>query len=294
MSIRSILGGKYFKVGLLLASLIVVFLSVYFLAKPTGGFVPAMPNVTIDNARISFSVKRLKKRAASVKLESYHRELLAAFQAFNNAEAGGKDEKEIEALRLVFVDRTMIAQTAQKERYLLLGDFLAVQFEKHLFAVLKELRQMGLGEVTGRRSEDYRKLVALSGNFLANSVRIGLISKRGELNTEKYVPQILFRKRWRILGDIPFRLHFLQIESLVDAVYMLQFGNAANTSQRLEAVKRIEKQDDSFDSAIAKGLVLYQGRETKRAKLVLEKAKKQRPNDFVINEFLLFLSNGTN
>ncbi|MBN2339945.1 MAG: hypothetical protein JXX29_05360, partial [Deltaproteobacteria bacterium] len=170
---------------------------------------------------------------------------------------------------------------------------LAKQFETELFQVLESAHAQGMEQVMHAKPDAYRKLIKLSGSFLQNSLRVGLISKDGTLHAERYVPQLLFRKRWRMLGDLPFLYQFLDIEAVADAAYQLQFGNPRNVDIRLKAAERVGEQDSRFDVDVAKALVLYQGKESKRALLYLENVLKNRPDDFVINEFHLFLSNDT-
>ena len=168
-----------------------------------------------------------------------------------------------------------------------------MQFESRLNQVLAEIREQGLEKAMAARSDAHSELLALSGNFLKNSMEIGLIKPNGELQCAPYIPQILFRKRWRVLGELPFRYLFLETESLADAAYQLEFGNSAAVETRLKAIRRIRKQAPDFDYATASALVYYHGGEKARALEVVKSALKRQPDNFAMNQFLLFLSNDT-
>lgn len=282
---------KLFAVILFVASLIALFALVFYWASPKGGALASMPIAKVDSAKLDFALRRLKKRANSLSMESYHQELLTAYQSLNLAEVQQRDSVQINRLTAIFLDRTRIAQTAKKERYILFGDYLAFSFEKQLIKVLTHAQKKGMKAVLQQKDESYEKLIALSGNFLLNMYRSGMITERGELSVEKHVPQILFRKRWRVLGGLPFRYQFLEIESFIDAKYMLEHASSFAVDDRLTAIKRIAKMDLNFDSTIATALVYYESKEMARAIGVLKNANKDRPDDFTLNEFLLFLTN---
>ncbi|MBN2342145.1 MAG: hypothetical protein JXR45_11685, partial [Deltaproteobacteria bacterium] len=134
-------------IALLLTGLGVVFAAVYYWATPTGGVIPSMPKVRIDSKQMDFAVKRFHQRAASVEITPFHEQLQAAFFALNSAEVSGSDASAINGLRQEFVQKTEIAQTARKERYLQFGDFLAKQFETELFQVLESAHAQGMEQV---------------------------------------------------------------------------------------------------------------------------------------------------
>ena len=270
-----------------------IFATVFYVARPKHGALPAMPEIAIDAALIDFAVKRVQTRAQTVSLTEYHKSLRDAYQALNVAEVEGVDGKELMRLRQNFVEKTEIGQTARKERYLLMGDYLAVQFEKILFDVLEDIQNKGLQQVLNSKSANYRKLISISGNFLKEGIRSGLIDADGQMHDASFVPQILFRKRWRMLGEIPYRYQFLPIESLVDAAYQLRFGNPANPELRLKAVQRIQRAVPDFNHLLASALVYYEAKEAERAKAVLARGLQKEPEDFAMNQFLLFLTNDT-
>ena len=279
---------------LVLAGLaLMIFTAVFYVARPKHGAVPTMPEVAIDPTQIDFAVKRIRARARTVSFSEYHHMLRDAYQDLNLAEVEGVDGKELMRLRQNFVEKTEIGQTARKERYLLMGDYLAVQFEKVLSDVLKDIGNKGLQPVLASQSANYRKLISISGNFLKEGIRSGLIGTDGQMHDASFVPQILFRKRWRMLGEMPYRYQFLPIESLVDAAYQLRFGNPAHPDSRLRAVQRIHRAVPDFNHLLASALVHYEAKEAERAKAVLARGLQKEPENFDMNQFLLFLTNDT-
>ncbi|MBN2528525.1 MAG: hypothetical protein JXR76_19205 [Deltaproteobacteria bacterium] len=281
------------RVAFIFGILIVVFLSIYFLSTPRQGALPVMPEVSINDSQIDFAVRRFRERAGSVELESYHNELTAVFKKLNLAEAENSDNDTIAHIQALFLEKTLISQTAQKERYLLTGDYLALAFENTLNRVLGEIRQKGLARAMGDGSAAYRELVALSGNFLKKSIENGMIRQDGQQQVPSYLPEILFRKRWRILGELPHLYQFLEIESMADAAYTLKYGNPVDVDRRLRAVRRIQQSIPGFDYRLATALIYFEGGETERAKAVVTAALKDDPDNFTMNEFLLFLSSDT-
>ncbi|MBN2716941.1 MAG: hypothetical protein JXX14_13900 [Deltaproteobacteria bacterium] len=278
---------------LLVVAVAATFVGIFFLASPRNGALPPMPEVKIDRTQMAFAVNRFKKRAGAVTVERWQQNLINAYKKLNIAEARFDDAKTIEFLHRIFVEKSEIPQTAQKERYLLLGDYLALKFEGQLQKVLTDVQRMGLERVTAERNHNYQELIALSGNFFKESVQIGLIRPDGQLRVAPYVPQILFRKRWRVLGELPFRYQFLEIESLADAAYQLRFGKPSAMEMRLRAIAQIRRLDPDFNHQIASALVYYEGQESNRAIDVLKRALVKTPDNFTMNQFLLFLSNDT-
>ena len=279
---------KVLTTGLLVAAL---FLAVYFGASSGKGALPPMPEVPVDAAQMAFAVERLERRAKSVKLDNWHKELIDAFEKLNIAEAQKQNGKTIAGLHQIFLNKSGIPQTAQKARYLLLGDYLAVRFEAMFKQVLAEIGKQGVAQAMMAQSTAYQELVKLSGNFLQDSIHMGLVRPDGTLRVAPYVPQILFRKRWRALGEIPFRYRFLEIESLADSIYQLNFGSRDALDMRLRAIRRIQKAVPDYDDVTAKALVYYEAKETAHAIEILKNALKAQPDNFTMNQFLLFLSN---
>jgi tetratricopeptide (TPR) repeat protein len=278
--------------GFAAALTILLLTAVYRFAQPHNGSVPSMPSLNINQNELKDAVDRLHKRADSVKkLNSYQASTLEAFFKLNMVEISSKDPQTVIAAQAGFEQQTQIPATAKKERYLLLGDYVAVKFEKALKKVLLRAENEGLKKIINLEDADYANLVKLSGSFLVSLIQRGAVAEDGKLLIPDYMPQIIFRRRWRMLGGLPYRYNFLEVEALVDNYYLLMQTEPSLVDKRLKAVKRVKQLTPDFDYILARAIVYYEGKERQRAIEVLKSAIDSDADNFTAQQFLRFLKN---
>ena len=275
--------------------LIILFLIAFIVfkfARPSKGAVPAMPALKINTDKLNVAIKRFKTRAQSIKeLNSYQESTLQSFYKLNISEIKIKDPKILGAIQLGFEQQAGISSTGEKEKFLLLGDYAAMQFDNQLKQFLKRAGTTGVNRLIKQKDKLYLKLIKTGGNFITAFINSGVLSDNGELLVPDYIPQIVFRRRWRMLGGLPYRYNFLEIEALVDNYYLLTHTDHRFVDKRLRALNYIKKASPDYDDDIAKAIVYYEGKETKRAIAVLKDVVSADNTNFKAVQFLRFLKN---
>jgi len=273
------------------AALTVIGTGVYLLSRSGSGRVPDMPAVAVDDEQLAFALKRLKDRAALPVEADYAERVTGAYYQLNRAESGVDSVDGLNRLMAQFEQTTGIPSTARKERYLLLGDRLAVAFEVRLQKLLAAASQKGLSRLIKSGAPEYLSVVEISGSFVSTMARMNTLREDGTLTVPSYIPQIVFRRRWRMLGGLPYRYQFLPVESLVDSYYLLRWSSPTLVDERVRAAARVKRFVPAFDEILARAIVYHEGGETKKAIALLEAHRTRKANRDVLEQFLRFLKN---
>jgi hypothetical protein len=280
---------KHLKIALFIFFALLTGTVVFFAASRKHGDIPPMPSVNIHADDIAFARNRLKKRAAGIVITDYHKTLFNLFYKLNIAEESENSSANLPALMREFEKKTQIGATAKKERYLLAGDYMTVQFKKALDKVFNEAASQGLNSVISNRTKAYQNFVKVGGTFLKKFINKGLVQNNGKLNVLPDVPEILFKRRWRVLGGLPYRYKFLKVETLIDMQFVLKNSDKTDIKKRLNAVKRIKQFDSDFDEVISTALIYFEGKNRKKALAVLKNAEKKGRSDLRIESFIEYL-----
>jgi len=247
--------------------------------------------VAVDDEQLAFALKRLKDRAALPVEADYAERVTGAYYQLNRAESGVDSVDGLNRLMAQFEQTTGIPSTARKERYLLLGDRLAVAFEVRLQKLLAAASQKGLSRLIKSGAPEYLSVVEISGSFVSTMARMNTLREDGTLTVPSYIPQIVFRRRWRMLGGLPYRYQFLPVESLVDSYYLLRWSSPTLVDERVRAAARVKRFVPAFDEILARAIVYHEGGETKKAIALLEAHRTRKANRDVLEQFLRFLKN---
>ncbi|MBN2803395.1 MAG: hypothetical protein JXR91_09895 [Deltaproteobacteria bacterium] len=265
---------------------------VYYLSRSSRSTRPEVPAVKIDKNSLDIALKRFNERAKSVhELDSYQKNVMTVFKKLNLEEITSKDIKDILSTKSVFEQATQIGSTGNKERYILLGDWAAYQFNELLFIFLNKCKKHGgVSALIKNGDSDYGRLVESGGNFIVNLIKQKALLDTGELLVPDYIPQIVFRRRWRMLGGLPDRYEFMEIEALADNYYLLTHTDDMLVDRRLHAVKMIKRYYPEYDEIFARAVVYYEGKETERSKAVLKRLDPKRLESNDIKQFLNLLN----
>ena len=266
-------------------------LLIFFLARNAQDPTPSMPEPTIDIAQRDAALKRLQQRAGQHQDDDYSRALTEAYFALNAAETQqpAAPPERIAELMNAFQERGLVPSTGQTDRFFRVGDSLAVAFEQALHRVLALAKTQGLSAVIQANGPEIQGLYKLSGSFFAHFLRRGIVAEDGTLSVDGAVPQILFRRRWRVLGGTAHRQDFLEIESLIDLNFVLHHTAPTQSALRLAAIRRIQGIDTNFDAELARALVLHEAGRIEEAHAIAAALQQARPQDRSIARYAAHL-----
>ena len=110
------------------------------------------------------------------------------------------------------------------ERFVLLGERLALEFSDALDDVLSIARRQGLQKTLEQGGERAERLVHAGGGFVTMSVARGLITDDGELHASRLLPQVLFRRKWCAMAGHEKHARLSETEELVNLDFLVAFG----------------------------------------------------------------------
>jgi hypothetical protein len=177
------------------------------------------------------------------------------------------------------------------KRYLLLGDFLAIDFNRSLKEILKKVGQSNLKSLLAKDKGLLDEVNQKGGSFFRLALDRNLIRGDGELNGSKIVPLVLFRIRWRHMGKISMTRGLGKVEQKAYYDFVAAFSRPSNIRKRLSAVKNLKELDSSYDNVIAAALVYHEGGRSEDAYNVLKKARAHDTRNTDLQEFMKALEN---
>lgn len=265
--------------------------SIYLLAKPEPSRVPSMPRAVIGDRDVAAAMSALEDRARGFVPRGADEERVERlFLEINRAEladASGGGERG-KGAREEFRRFASAVRMSDHERFLRMGEHLALQFHDALADVLEEARSGGLDEVLAAGGERVQRLRDLGGNFMRLEER-GLFARDGAMNASPLLPQVLFRKRWCALAGARGMEEFDGTEQRVMNDFVIAFSAPEALDNRLAAIERLEEAEPGFDGVIARALVFHQAGSDEGARGVLEEAIRLGREDSAALAFLGYL-----
>lgn len=292
-------GGRKGRGGPLLVGVLValgVAAAIYLLARPEPAKVPPMPRASVDESEVARTLSVLEDRARGFVPEGDEKKLVDLLVRLNRAEVGygGEAPDSNDQARSLMEEFRRLASAVRDrdhERFVTLGEHLALRFHDALADVLGEAREKGLDNVIAHKGKEVEALIEIGGTFMRLSEH-GLFGQDGVLNASPLLPEVLFRKRWCALAGARGMEGFTETELVVNHDFVAAFGDRTAVVQRLVAVERIEALDDDYDGVTARALVYHQGGQDEKAVEVLKEAVKGGREDRGTLVFLDFLEHG--
>jgi hypothetical protein len=267
-----------------LALAAIVFFAVRSGEKP----VPEMPRARFEEAEVSAALAALRARAEHVVPIGDEERLVSEMQALHVAEVAalrGKEPKERSAALFdAFRKTAASAAKADRARYVLVGEKLALEIEAALVPLLDVARRQGTPAVLAGDGAELRRVVDAGGAFVFKAAERGLIDVHGELRGPRLLPEVLFRKRWCGAVGLPGAAGFGTVERRAELDFTAAF--TTDIEQRLSAIDGLASLDGAYDAVVARALVLRGAGRDAEAKCIVEKAAEEGRDDRPISMLL--------
>ena len=262
-----------------------VFGAVYYLVSSEGR-IPSLPRIELSENEQKKATEALLARLKGFELLAEEKELTALLTEIHRLETtleseGSKLKETLSRFKKTASD--MIEK--DRQRYLLLGDYLAFEFGRTLDELLSVAQRDGFAAVRANNLKMIEEIEVKGGSFLKRARRRGMIGDRGKLNAPRITPQILFRIRWRHLGGLPIEVELSPEERKAYYDFTVAFTSPSSVKRRLVAIHRIKETDDSYNELIAQAIVLHESGNDQDAYQILKKAIDQGRSDAEILSF---------
>jgi hypothetical protein len=278
-------------IALVVAGALALAALVYLLAR-RGGEVPDLPRPRFADAEVSEALRELAARAARATVTDDERALIGMIEELNLAETaeqvGPETAVQVEGMVKAVGEVARARAARNLERYLRLGDSLALEFDGALEAVLAGARREGL--VRAMRSEAGAELKRIGGSFAARAVERGVITDSGEIDGPQLLPSVLFRVRWRALAGVDRREGLAPVEWLAHMDFVLAFSKPSSVEARLQAIGEISRLQPEFDALLARAVVLHEAGRDGDARALLDEAIDRGRSDESVADFVRSLS----
>jgi len=256
---------------------------VYFLTRRTGD-VPDLPRPQFDADQVEQATADLAKRAAEVSLTDDERALIGMLEDLNRAETaeptGPESAVQVEGMVKAVGEVARARAARNLQRYLRLGDSLAIDFGEALGALLTEARGDGLERAM--RSDAGDEIRRLGGSFASRAIERGLLTEDGAIDGSVLLPHVLFRVRWRALAGLDRREGLAAVEWLAHMDFVLTFSRPSSVEARLQAIDEIVKTQPEFDALLARAIVYHEaGMDDEALSLLSEAIAAGRADDAV-------------
>ncbi len=162
-----------------------------------------------------------------------------------------------------------------RDRYLLLGDYLAFEFNRALHHFLPAVQRDGFSAVRANNPKMIEEIEIKGGSFLSHARSHGVIRDNGQLVVPQITPQVLFRIRWRHLGGLPIEEALTPVERKAYFGFVVAFTNPLSAKRRMGAIKRLKEMDNSYNDLIARAVVLHESGNDRKAYEELKNAIDQ-------------------
>lgn len=261
-----------------------------YLGVSRQGHAPPLPHPSFSAEQMREAMTRLTERARGFSPTEEEKGWMEDLQALHMEETGPQtDPSDVARLEGMMgqLEKSLTAQAnADKSRFLLMGDVLAVRFHEALVSLLRAHRNNG----------DKRNLTALQaqvtrfgGSFYRTALSRGVITPQGNLRVPEITPQVLFRYRWGKMAALNPEETFSVIEKKALYDFIVTFNASAPLSRRLEAADNLSRLDTSYDAIVAKAHVLLDAGDKTKAIALLKAKMNQRAHDPVIQRFITAL-----
>lgn len=255
--------------GVVVFAVIIVLVSVVYLLVSSKGHIPELPRTQLNRDAQAQIRAKWADRTAHFKMTDQERELAGLLNQVHGLETATEVDRD--ALRDAlgrFSKKAAVVVGENKERYLLLGDYLALDFQQALLRALADVARDGL-ESNEETTEEIRNK---GGAFWTHALRRGVIDERGRLHVWEVTPAVLFRVRWRHLAGLDMEESFSTEELRLYYDFVVAFTTPDSVETRLSAITRLKALDGSFDDVLARAMVFHQGGRGDEAYQELKKA----------------------
>jgi hypothetical protein len=265
-------------IGVILAGLAV---AVFFAARGRERPLPEMPRAVFGDAEIGTALASLRSRAERVVPRGDEVRVVADMRALHVAEAaalrGAEPKDRGAALFDAFRKTAAALATADRERYLLVGEKLALELQAALGPLLEAARRDGMPAILSGGGAELRRVVDAGGTFVFKAAERGVIDPRGEIRGARLLPEVLFRKRWCGAVGMAGAERFGGVERRAELDFVAAF--TTDVQQRLRAIDALAAMDRSYDGVVARALVLHGAGRDAEARRILEEAARTGRDD---------------
>jgi len=283
--------GRRRGLALVLVGAVALAALVFALARREGA-APPLPRPVFTEAEVRAALDDLRERAATVSVTDDERVLITMFEELGRAEAaapaGPEDAQQVEGMVKAVGEVARARAVRNLERYLRLGDLLAVEFDRALGEVRAEAQRSDLEAAL--RSEAGDRLQQLGGSFARRAAERGLIREDGTIDGPVLLPEVLFRVRWRALAGLDRREGLSPLEWRAHMDFVLSFSKPSSVEARLQAIDEIAALEPGFDTLIARTVVLHEAGKDGEALTLLNEAIAGGRTDEPITGFARLLN----
>ncbi|MCP4680268.1 MAG: hypothetical protein GY854_33205 [Deltaproteobacteria bacterium] len=275
------------RLAILFGILTVVFF-VFFFVQSTGR-IPPLPRVVFSDDDLQHSLRALQSRVKGFQPRDKELEMVKQIEEVHLAETSSISDP---LMRTGLETKTnQLRQTAalhvdaSQTRYLLLGDWMAADFQ----SAWDEYFSRDLSATSsGVKSENDPMLTRLrmsGGAFLSRIAASEAIDSRGQLRAARIIPEVIFRVRWRRWVGIRVDEQLSRTELKAYFDFLVAFTSPSAFERRMKSISEIKQLDESYDSDIAQSVVLHEAGDDKKAHALLIKAVEKGRNDSLIRDF---------
>ncbi len=248
------------------------------------GHIPPFPQVRLDSKESEKSLLDTASRAASFSPKEDELKLISMLEQLHLLETGEEEEEPTRSVETRTEELAAALKQAAKqnqERFLLLGDYLAVRFDSALKALLSQKPSKD-----ETRSYAYMRVTLFSGAFYMRAQKSGLIAPDRTLKGSAALPEILFRFRWRLLAGLPGTLELTRFEQKALFDFTARFVDKQDVDRRLKAASKLAELDSTYDAVTAKALIRCEAGQYEQALAILNKATAAGRNDPAFQSFV--------
>jgi hypothetical protein len=255
--------------------------AVFFAARCGEKPLPELPRARFAEAEVDAALAALRGRTAEFAPRGDEERLVVDIRAVHEAEAAaarGKESRERgAALYDGFRKAAAAVARADKGRYLLVGERLALELQDAIGPLLDDAREQGTEEVLSGSGAALARAITAGGTFAFKAAERGLIDRRGELRGPRLLPEVLFRKRWCGAVGLTGQEVFSEVERRAELDFAAAF--TTDVGQRLDAIEKLAGLDRSYDAVVARALVLHAAERDAEARATIEEAVRRGRDD---------------
>jgi len=231
--------------------------AVFFLVEGEQKPLTEMPRARFERLEIDEALAAIRARAAAFSLRDDEQRLVDEMRLMHRAEVASALGKERKDRSLALFDnfrKTAASMaSADRGRFIALGEKLAVELQDAVDALLEVGKRDGIERVITSSSKELDRAVSTGGLFIFKSVERGLVSENGELLGPRFLPEVLFRKRWCGAVGLSGAEGFLAAETRAALDFTAAFTQRLD--ERLKAIDALAEADKSYDAKAARAIV---------------------------------------
>ncbi|MBW2530649.1 MAG: hypothetical protein JRI55_04170, partial [Deltaproteobacteria bacterium] len=235
------------------------------------------------------ALDKLSARLADHQLDDNDSALRAQMEKLHLSEttrAGAVDDDELKSLFLEYQRAAQAHSRRDERRYLLLGDAIGLDLHRAFEAMIARFAKRGLPTADEPPPAEVREVERLGGAFLSRMVERGYVRPDGSLSGSPLIPEVLFRVRWRMIAHFEPLLGLTAVERRAYHHFVMASTAPADLPRRLAALEKLSQLDESYDTELARAVLLHEAGKDQRAAEVVRKAMADgRQDDRVLSRF---------